>query len=137
MREEFYYYIRHFTSRFSIFIKWLVFSLLSGVLIGGAGTVFHYCMVWANDTRLTYPFIAPCRTFDRLGIPYAARRKRYWHQPGIGGDPFWQAYPYENGALNFYLHYHNPSLWRVCRTGRGSATAWWKHWKYFGKTVSI
>ena len=55
MREEFYYYIRHFTSRFSIFIKWLVFSLLSGVLIGGAGTVFHYCMVWANDTRLTYP----------------------------------------------------------------------------------
>ena len=55
MREEFHYYIRHFTSRFSIFIKWLVFSLLSGVLIGGAGTVFHYCMVWANDTRLTYP----------------------------------------------------------------------------------
>lgn len=57
MREELEYYIRHFASRFYIFLKWLVFSLLSGVLIGCAGTVFHYCMAWANHTRALYPFL--------------------------------------------------------------------------------
>ncbi len=55
MREELEYYIRHFASRFYIFIKWLAFSLLSGTLIGSAGTVFHYCMTWANEMRLLYP----------------------------------------------------------------------------------
>ena len=55
MREELEYYIRHFASRFYIFIKWLAFSLLSGTLIGSAGTVLHYCMTWANEMRLLYP----------------------------------------------------------------------------------
>lgn len=55
MREEFEYYIRHFASRFYIFLKWLIFSLLSGALIGGAGTIFHYCMAWANNMRLLFP----------------------------------------------------------------------------------
>ncbi len=55
MREELEYYIRHFASRFYIFLKWLIFSLLSGILIGLAGTVFHYCMTWANDMRALYP----------------------------------------------------------------------------------
>ena len=55
MREELEYYIRHFASRFYIFIKWLAFALLSGTLIGSAGTVFHYCMTWANEMRLLYP----------------------------------------------------------------------------------
>lgn len=68
MREEFNYYIHHFISRFLIFIKWLIFSILSGILIGGAGTVFHYCMTWANETRMTYPALILLLPFCGLFI---------------------------------------------------------------------
>lgn len=68
MREEFDYYMHHFISRFLIFIKWLIFSVLSGILIGGAGTVFHYCMTWANETRLSYPALILLLPFSGLFI---------------------------------------------------------------------
>lgn len=68
MREELNYYIHHFISRFLIFIKWLIFSVLSGILIGGAGTIFHYCMTWANETRLTYPALILLLPFCGLFI---------------------------------------------------------------------
>ncbi len=71
MKEEIEYYIRHFASRFLIFIKWLVFSLLSGVLIGGAGTIFHYCMAWANEMRLSYPCLIFLLPFAGLMIVWA------------------------------------------------------------------
>ncbi len=71
MREEIEYYIRHFASRFYVFIKWLVFSLLSGVLIGGAGTVFHYCMAWANEMRLSFPCLVLLLPFAGLFIVWA------------------------------------------------------------------
>ena len=56
-KETFCYYMRHFAASMSAFCKWLAFSLLSGVVIGGAGTLFHYCMVWANDTRTANPVL--------------------------------------------------------------------------------
>ncbi len=68
MREEFDYYMHHFISRFLIFIKWLIFSVLSGILIGGAGTVFHYCMTWANETRLSNPALILLLPFSGLFI---------------------------------------------------------------------
>lgn len=68
MREEFDYYMHHFISRFLIFIKWLIFSVLSGILIGGAGTVFHYCMAWANETRLSNPALILLLPFSGLCI---------------------------------------------------------------------
>ena len=56
-KETFFYYMHHFAGSMSAFCKWLAFSLLSGVVIGGAGTLFHYCMVWANDTRTANPVL--------------------------------------------------------------------------------
>ena len=57
MKEQIDYYLRHFANRFLIFIKWLVFSVLSGILVGGAGTLFYYCMTCANETRAEYPWL--------------------------------------------------------------------------------
>lgn len=57
MKEQFDCYLRHFANRFLIFIKWLVFSVLSGILVGGAGTLFYYCMTFANETRAEYPWL--------------------------------------------------------------------------------
>ena len=53
--EDFIHYIRHLASRLSTFLRWLVFSILSGILVGAASTAFHYCMVSANAARAGYP----------------------------------------------------------------------------------
>lgn len=54
-KEMFDYYIRHLAKSIFTFLKWLIFSLLSGIIVGSAGTAFHYCMTWANDTRAACP----------------------------------------------------------------------------------
>ncbi len=53
--EDFIHYIRHLASRLSTFLRWLVFSILSGILVGAVSTAFHYCMVSANAARAGYP----------------------------------------------------------------------------------
>lgn len=56
-REMFEYYIRRLAGSIFVFLKWLTFSVLSGVVIGSAGVLFHYCMTWANDTRTANPVL--------------------------------------------------------------------------------
>lgn len=55
LRETLEYYSRHIAKSIFTFLKWLTFSLLSGITIGGVGTLFHYCMTWANDSRTANP----------------------------------------------------------------------------------
>ncbi len=55
LKEKLEYYSRHIAKSIFTFLKWLTFSLLSGIIIGGAGTLFHYCMTWANDSRTANP----------------------------------------------------------------------------------
>lgn len=57
MREKFIYYIKHFGSRLFIFLKWLVFAILSGIIVGGIGTLFYFCMAYATQTRTDYPWL--------------------------------------------------------------------------------
>ena len=56
-REMFEYYIRHLAGSIFTFFRWLTFSVLSGVVIGSAGILFHYCMTWANDARTANPVL--------------------------------------------------------------------------------
>lgn len=56
MKDRFYL-IKHFGSRFCIFLKWLIFSILSGILVGSIGTLFFYCMAYATDMRGEYPWL--------------------------------------------------------------------------------
>lgn len=57
MKEKFVYYVKHLNSRFSIFLKWSLFSILSGIIIGGIGTLFYFCMAYATQTRTDYPWL--------------------------------------------------------------------------------
>lgn len=57
MREKFMYYVKHLGSRFFIFLKWLMFSVLSGIIVGGVGTLFYFCMTYATNTRGNYPWL--------------------------------------------------------------------------------
>lgn len=71
--EDLTHYIRHLARRFSIFLRWLIFSLLSGILVGSVSTLFHYCMAWANSTRAEYPgliFFLPAAGLAIVGAYY-------------------------------------------------------------------
>ena len=47
--------MRHLAKRFFTFLRWLVFSILSGILVGAVSAAFHYCMAAANGARAQYP----------------------------------------------------------------------------------
>ena len=55
--KELEHYVRHFGKRVLIFLRWLLFSILSGILVGTVGAVFHYCIFYATKTRETYPWL--------------------------------------------------------------------------------
>ena len=38
-----------------IFIKWLIIAVFCGLLIGGVGAAFSYCLSYVTQTRLQYP----------------------------------------------------------------------------------
>lgn len=38
-----------------IWIKWTIFSILTGIFVGGIGTLFGKCMNWATATRMANP----------------------------------------------------------------------------------
>lgn len=55
--KELEHYVRHFAKRFVIFLRWLLFSVFSGILVGSAGAVFHYCIAYATKARELHPWL--------------------------------------------------------------------------------
>ncbi|MBO5372092.1 MAG: chloride channel protein [Lachnospiraceae bacterium] len=49
--------IEHNTERFFIAVKWVIFSILSGVIVGLVGAAFCICMNFVSGIRTTYPAI--------------------------------------------------------------------------------
>ena len=60
-------YIRHTLDhngrRLGTVIKWIVFSIVSGVVVGLVGTAFYFAMDWVTTTRLAHPWLV-------LGLPF-------------------------------------------------------------------
>ena len=46
--------IKHNLRRLRTSIKWIIFSILSGLLIGMVGIAFYFGMTWVTDTRTSY-----------------------------------------------------------------------------------
>lgn len=69
--KELEHYVRHFAKRFLIFLRWLAFSIISGILIGAAGAVFHYCIVYATEARARCPWLVFLLPFAGLLIVWA------------------------------------------------------------------
>ena len=36
---------------YKVFLKWILFACLIGLLVGGIGTLFHYSIGWARSSR--------------------------------------------------------------------------------------
>ncbi len=49
--------VLHVLSRIGVLMKWVLFALLSGLLLGLVGSLFYYCMKYATDARETYPWL--------------------------------------------------------------------------------
>ena len=56
MNEYVKHKIQHNTQRLFIAVKWVIFAILSGVVIGCAGSAFCACMNYATDFRMNHPY---------------------------------------------------------------------------------
>ena len=50
-------YLRKYYLRLKTSLKWILFSVLSGIIIGLAGTAFYFCMNYASDLRGAFPWL--------------------------------------------------------------------------------
>lgn len=49
--------IKHNLNRAKTSVKWVVFAIISGVVVGTAGTVFYFSMAFVTGLRGTYPWL--------------------------------------------------------------------------------
>lgn len=60
--------IKHNTKRLFISFKWVVFSIITGVLVGSVGTAFYLCMEAVTNIRLLHPGLILLLPFSGLFI---------------------------------------------------------------------
>ena len=57
MKELVKHKIKHALTRIGTSVKWVIFAILSGLVIGGAGTLFYFCMFLVTLVRTKNPEI--------------------------------------------------------------------------------
>ena len=57
MDEVIRHKIEHNLNRIKISTKWVVFSIISGVVVGSVGTVFYFSMSFVTNLRNNYPWL--------------------------------------------------------------------------------
>ncbi len=60
--------IKHNMQRAGTTVKWVVFSILTGCLVGGIGTLFYFGMDFVTTTRLAYPQLLLLLPFGAMAI---------------------------------------------------------------------
>ncbi len=60
--------IRHVADRALFFTKWVLFSIIAGVLVGSVSSLFHHCLVFAANARASYPGLIFLLPFAGLAI---------------------------------------------------------------------
>ncbi len=75
-------YLIHITSHLRLFVRWLILSLISGLVIGGIGSLFALCMTEATSLRATYPWILYFLPLGGILIVFLYRLFRYQNDRG-------------------------------------------------------
>ncbi len=75
-------FILHIMKRLFYFMKWVVFSLFSGIVVGSVSTLFHYCMSYATDARAACPRLIFLLPFAGLLIVGLYRLSHIEKDPG-------------------------------------------------------
>ena len=58
MEESIREKLKHWLEHGMIFLKWVACALLMGLVLGAAGTLFHYCVDGANRYSGQYPYLS-------------------------------------------------------------------------------
>ena len=56
-RSEFKARLRHFAEDPIVFVRWLVFAAIIGLVAGAVSTAFYYAFHWATETRTAHPWL--------------------------------------------------------------------------------
>lgn len=57
LNENQVYTIKHNFHRMIIAVKWVIFSIISGLVIGAAGTLFSFLLAFVTNLRLSHPWL--------------------------------------------------------------------------------
>lgn len=64
---------RHMARDFAAFIKWLLLGSLMGVLAGGSGALFYFCIAGVTGLRETYPWLLYLLPVGGVAIVFSYR----------------------------------------------------------------
>lgn len=79
MKEIILHKIRHNFERMTISIKWVVFAMISGVVIGSVGTLFYFCLDKVNLLYTGHPwliFLLPLGGLAIVGAYHLLRNEK-------------------------------------------------------------
>ncbi len=68
MNDVIVHKIKHNAHRFAVSCKWVIFSILVGLIVGLCGTAFCYGLIGATNIRLAHPWLIFCLPFGGLII---------------------------------------------------------------------
>lgn len=66
------YWIKQAKNAF-IFMRWCLFAVIIGIVVGAVGAAFHHALEWANETRLENPWLLYL-------LPFAGLFIVFWYQ---------------------------------------------------------
>ena len=67
-RERLKHKFHHNLQRAKTSVKWVIFAIISGIVVGAAGTFFYFCMSFVTDSRADYPWLIWLLPFGGLLI---------------------------------------------------------------------
>lgn len=67
-RERLKHKFHHNLQRAKTSVKWVIFAIISGIVVGAAGTFFYFCMSFVTDSRADHPWLIWLLPFGGLLI---------------------------------------------------------------------
>ena len=111
MKEIIRHKIKHNLKRIETSIKWVLFAIISGVVAGGAGTLFYFGMTLVTLIRTKHPWLIFLLPFGGLVIVGCYRLLHDEHDTGTN----LVISAAKNGTTDLYFHTDHPFVWRICR----------------------
>lgn len=141
MKEIIKHKITHKVNRLKTSLKWVVFAILSGVLVGSVGTLFYLCMALVTLVRTKNPWLIFLLPVGGILIVGAYRLLHDERDTGtnlvLSAIPFRPMNAAAHGAAHFYLDADHPPVRRFCRPVRVRPAARRQYWKRSGTSVSF
>ena len=125
------YVDRHIRYDVFNFIKWMVLAVLTGLVVGGASSVFAECIVWVSAYRTTHKMIFLLLPLAGILIVFLYEKYGRWNQSGSGNHQVKRLYSVNLCATYFSIHIVDASDRRKCGKRGRFHSVWGKHWKFF------